>query len=331
MNFYPICIPTLNRYEHFKKCVESLANNTHAGNTELVIGLDYPPSEKYAEGYQKIKEYIPQISGFKKVTVFERTKNYGPGPNLQGLIDYCIEHYNAYILTEDDNVFSPCFLDYMNKALERFRDDDEIVSISGFNHIPFYDQGPANCYFSKNNSAWGMGLWKDKEEKFAEFLANNPRYYVDILHSPIKAFRLCKISPMKYDMLNDMIAGQKKWGDVMRSVFNIIEGKCQLVPALSLVRNEGNDGSGVNCGVAEDDTLLRQVISVEKFFNFSDEIGSCNTKDNRRNLYRELLPTDKGQRRKEIRRIWKRYKKNVNPIRRTRLFKWARNVFHRYF
>lgn len=47
---YPILIPTLDRYEHFKKCIESLAKNTHANKTELVIGLDYPPSEKYMDG-----------------------------------------------------------------------------------------------------------------------------------------------------------------------------------------------------------------------------------------------------------------------------------------
>ena len=49
-SMYPILIPTLDRYEHFKKCIESLAKNTHANKTELVIGLDYPPSEKYMDG-----------------------------------------------------------------------------------------------------------------------------------------------------------------------------------------------------------------------------------------------------------------------------------------
>ena len=52
MTFYPVIIYTLNRYEHFRRCVESLARNTHAEQTELVIGLDYPPSEKYVEGHR---------------------------------------------------------------------------------------------------------------------------------------------------------------------------------------------------------------------------------------------------------------------------------------
>ena len=43
MTFYPVVIPALNRYEHFKNCVESLAKNTLTGETELIIALDYPP------------------------------------------------------------------------------------------------------------------------------------------------------------------------------------------------------------------------------------------------------------------------------------------------
>ena len=64
MTYYPVIIPTLNRYEHFKNCVESLSNNLYANETELVVGLDYPPSEKYIDGWKKIKDYIPSIKGF---------------------------------------------------------------------------------------------------------------------------------------------------------------------------------------------------------------------------------------------------------------------------
>lgn len=46
LNDAPILIPTLNRYEHLKRCVESLAKNKLAKESELVIGLDYPPFQQ---------------------------------------------------------------------------------------------------------------------------------------------------------------------------------------------------------------------------------------------------------------------------------------------
>ena len=68
--FAPVIIPTLNRYDHFHRLVESLSKSPEAKETELVIGLDYPPSEKYMDGFCKIRDYIPTITGFRKVTVF---------------------------------------------------------------------------------------------------------------------------------------------------------------------------------------------------------------------------------------------------------------------
>src|SRR5574344_2091111 len=101
MNYYPVLIPTLCRYDHFYRCVESLSKNTYADKTELVIGLDYPPSDKYREGYEKIKAYIPTIKGFRKVTVFEHDHNLGANDNFFFLRDYCLWKYDAYIITED--------------------------------------------------------------------------------------------------------------------------------------------------------------------------------------------------------------------------------------
>ena len=124
MNFYPVVIPTLCRYEHFKECVVSLSKNIYASETELVIGLDYPPSEKYFEGYSHIKEYLSEIKGFKKVTIFENTKNLGSSKNSEQLITYALDNYDAYIYSEDDNIFSPFFLQFMNESLEKYRNDD---------------------------------------------------------------------------------------------------------------------------------------------------------------------------------------------------------------
>ena len=38
----PILIPTLCRYEHFVKCIQSLKENTLANESDLFIALDYP-------------------------------------------------------------------------------------------------------------------------------------------------------------------------------------------------------------------------------------------------------------------------------------------------
>lgn len=58
--YAPVLIPTLNRYEHFKRCLESLERCTGADMTDVYVGLDYPTSDKYRKGWQKIDLFLKE-------------------------------------------------------------------------------------------------------------------------------------------------------------------------------------------------------------------------------------------------------------------------------
>ena len=74
MIYAPVIIPTLNRYEHLKNCLESLSKCSGAENTEVYIGLDYPSRSEHLSGYKKIRDYLDNCGdlGFKKLTVIKR-------------------------------------------------------------------------------------------------------------------------------------------------------------------------------------------------------------------------------------------------------------------
>ena len=82
-NLAPVTIPTLCRYEHFKRCIESLSRCTLADKTEVYVALDYPAKESHWDGYNKIKDYLLSHKednlGFKKLIVIQRSRNYGLG------------------------------------------------------------------------------------------------------------------------------------------------------------------------------------------------------------------------------------------------------------
>ena len=114
MVYAPIIIPTLNRYEHLKRCVKSLQQNGWAKYTELYISVDYPAKESHWEGYRKVREYLEDgIEGFQKVNLFYQQANLGGRNNIQFLIQTVFELYDICIATEDDNEFSPCFIEFM--------------------------------------------------------------------------------------------------------------------------------------------------------------------------------------------------------------------------
>ena len=311
MKYYPVFIPTLNRFYHFKNCVESLSQCMYADKTELVIGLDYPPSEKYIEGYKQIKDYIPSIKGFAKVTLIEHTCNMGPGGNWASLVEYCESHYSAYIGSEDDNVFAPAFLDYMNRMLELYYNDDKILTISGYNFVDAYNQGEYTYYLSKDNCAWGTGYWVHKEKEINQDM-NDGLFYRHALYCREKAKKILNTYPALYGMLNSMIISNSHWGDVERTVYNILCDKYQVKPAMSLVRNCGYDGSGIHCGT-DDYGLSSQEISDLKAFDIGIGLGPADTYINRKALYNHALPPMERERKRALRNVYYIYRQNIWP------------------
>ena len=255
MIYAPVLIPTLNRYEHLRQCLESLSKCTLAEETEVYIALDYPPSDKYVEGWQKTRGYLYSIGNmnFKKIHLIERTENYGtwnPGDkgNAKYLIADISKKYDRYIFTEDDNVFSPCFLEYMNKGLELFKDNDKVFAISGYRWW-FPIKYENNTYFRQNvdYTPWGEGKWVRK---------NNDNF--------------------TGEWFNKQLTIRNIFSLLMRGEINVLGSLFEF--ARKEHRNIGLDGSGVtmpqNSGTVED--LYDSIeLSTDKHFEFSGTGYEC--------------------------------------------------------
>lgn len=248
--FAPVIIPTLCRYEHFKKSIESLMKCTHAEKTDVYIGLDFPNKDIQWNGYRKISAYLDILEKehkFRSLTVFRREQNYGLGKNgnARQLRNYVLSKYDRYIFSEDDNEFAPSFLDYINKGLSIFKDDKSVFAICGYRHF-FQFKFSQNTFFRENVdfNAWGYGIWKDRI-KFTEHI--DTQWFNNRLS--IKSFL-----NIKRDNGNDRcyhfytFAHTKNllFTDIVCSVFLYLSKFDVIMPRVSLVRNLGMDRSGEN-------------------------------------------------------------------------------------
>ena len=270
MTCYPVIIPTLNRFSHFKACVKSLANCAHASETELIVGLDFPPAEKYVDGWKKIKEYISQIKGFRNVEIVERNENFGSSKNSHSLQDYAITKYDAYIYTEDDNVFSPNFLDFINKGLEKYRNDENVIAVCGYSY-PVDWKTSENAVMQHNYfSAWGYGEWGSKRYSMLQSLSSE--FIKNALLDKSEYFELRKSLKNRIMTAFNFSRNEIPCMDITRSIYMTVKQKYVLMPAVSLVRNTGWDGSGEHCsnyGMKIKDIFSKQKISPETSFNLS--------------------------------------------------------------
>lgn len=241
---YPVIIPTLNRHEHLRCCVESLAMNSYAKDTELIIGLDYPPTEKYKAGYEKIKDYLPSITGFNKVTVLAAQQNLGVVENCKRLREYVRSRgFDGFIFTEDDNEFSPNFLEYMNWGLNTFRDDNSILGVCGFKRVDV-DFLENNVYKYPKFNAWGCGFLfskYEKKEKYNDF--NLLQEWIDS-----QSIRICFTDKVRVARaVLSMLKRKTILGDFLTNMVPL-EERNFIFPKKSMVRNHGWDGSGLHGG-----------------------------------------------------------------------------------
>ena len=261
MSYAPIMIPTLCRYEHLVKCVESLAANSLASETELYIGLDYPTKESHWEGYRKIEQYLVSIEGFKKVHNVKREYNYGAERNSHELKKLIFEKYDRVIFTEDDNIFSPNFLEYINQALDKYNDDTGILAVCGYLHLADYpEMRNCTCIRLPAYDAWGYAIWRDRYEDYETDFS-----YETVIHTLTSFKQTIKIARKRIFTIFALllIVNEKDvFGDTMYARKLLLENKKCIFPTISKVRNYGRDGSGTHASVEDQNAYENQRIDV---------------------------------------------------------------------
>ena len=272
MSYYaPVLIITLNRFEHFVRCVNSLAKCTNAERTDLFIALDYPFKETHWAGYKKIEEFLDEIYGFKSVNIIKRSINFGPIKNFLDAQSQIFELYDRIIFSEDDNEFSPNFLDYINKGLDKFDNYENVLAVCGYCFPLEYPKDyKFNYYFYQRYSAWGTGTWKKKfpaeiewnYNKLYEFMKN--KKYANILKSQAERH---------YFRVLDCIKDKETiYGDEILILICIIKNQYCVYPIESKVRNHGHDGTGIHGGLLFNNPYIKQIIDCKKDFEFDENV-----------------------------------------------------------
>ena len=278
--YAPVVLLALDRFNHFKACLESLEKCTWAENTDVYVALDYPPSSKYRAGWLKLCKYLEKkevCNLFKKLIVVKRDRNYGlgySGSNFEAILSDLQHKYDRYICLEDDNILSPNYLVYMNKGLEKFKDDDRISFVCGYNYpMEFPESYKNNFYISKHISSWGYGTWFSKEEPIKKY------YDLDFLKGLLRdkeSFKkLMKYKTSTVYSIINMLKNNIVYGDSSIGAYLCLEDKYCIFPTISKVKNIGSDGTGANAKSKYDkqtNYYLTQLIDKEHKFEFSDDI-----------------------------------------------------------
>ncbi len=239
----PIALFVYNRLDHTRRTVDSLKQNLLAQESDLIIFSDASKSELQAAKVRDVRDYISQISGFKSITIVERETNYGLAKSIIDGVTKVVNKYGRTIVLEDDLVTSAYFLKYMNEALEKYADDERVISIHGY--VYPVKQSLPETFFLRGADCWGWATWR---RGWAHF---NPdgQYLLDELkrRKLIGMFNLNGAYSFS-EMLKAQIKGSNDSWAVRWHASAFLADKLTLYPGRSLVHNIGHDGSGAHCG-----------------------------------------------------------------------------------
>ncbi len=277
MVYAPVVVPTLCRFEHFKKLVESLQKNEWAKYTDLYIAVDYPAKPAHEDGHRKICEYLDAgIEGFNEVIIEKRTENYGAAKNSADITKKIRDKYDRWIYMEDDIEVAPSFLEFMDKALEKYKDDPRVLRICGFSY-PLISKPPSNYSELTLINAWGAGFWADKVIWGKAPLA----YFRKKFRNYIHARRCIENNALSYEYMLDCILYAKPplCGDLKNSAYATINHMYAIAPVTSLVRNNGFDGSGLHCDSTQCEQFDAISMDESAHFDFRGELHRLTKED----------------------------------------------------
>lgn len=239
----PIALFVYNRLSQTTKTVEALKNNLLASESELYIFSDAPKSEADFSLVAAVRYYINKISGFKKITIINREANFGLSKSIIDGVTRLANEFGRVIVLEDDLVTSHYFLQFMNEALNIYKDDEKVISVHGY-LIPVKEKLP-EAFFLRGAECWGWATWKRGwdliELDGKKLLGEIKKRKLD------KKFDLDGGYPYT-QMLVDQIEGWNNSWAIRWLASAFLKDKLTLYPGRSLVKNIGFDNSGVHSG-----------------------------------------------------------------------------------
>jgi hypothetical protein len=243
MRYAPICIFTFNRLSETKQTLAALQQNFLANESDLCIFSDGARNEQERQKVNAVREYLKTIDGFRSVTIFESDGNKGLANSIINGVSRILENCEKVIVLEDDLITAPNFLDFMNKALDYYQEEQNIQSISGYS-LSLKDK-KKTVYFQTRPGSWGWATWKDR---WNPDIFNKVEIRNAIQEDPtvLKRFKRNCGNDMATMLLGSINNNNDSW--YVRWAFDHFRKEHYSVfPAYSFVQNIGFNPEGTHC------------------------------------------------------------------------------------
>jgi len=172
---------------------------------------------------------------------------------IWSIVDRCV-------FLEDDDIPAISYFRFCADLLEKYKDDERIQCICGFNHVGKWEKCSSDYFFSRQGAIWGMATWKKRMEEYGDFSYGKDNYIMGLLKQRTRR------NPTAWARLNAYINNKTYEGHVPSSefyseFFMYAQNRLQIVPKYNLISN-----IGVGCDSEHFDTINTLPRGIRKMF-----------------------------------------------------------------
>ena len=207
--------------------------------SRLYVAADGPRENREGEKEKVnlVRKIVTKVDWECDVKTLFREKNLGCGIGVSEAITWFFKHENEGIILEDDDLPHQDFFLFCETMLSRYRNNHDILTISGNNFQNGKIRGDGSYYFSKYFHSWGWATWRRSWETYSRDILFWPQWKKSIAWKKkfpdnIERTYWKKIFDMIYETNFDSMAYPFNACIMYRNGLNII-------PNVNLVSNIG--------------------------------------------------------------------------------------------
>jgi SAM-dependent methyltransferase len=143
---------------------------------KLLVVADGPRFPEEADKCERTRAIIKRVDWDCEVLTDFSELNLGCKRRISTGLDWVFSKVEEAIILEDDCLPAPSFFGFCEELLEKYRDDERVMHISGDNFQNGQSRTEYSYYFSRYSHVWGWASWRRAWQHYDVGLKTWPRY-----------------------------------------------------------------------------------------------------------------------------------------------------------
>lgn len=207
----------------------------------LLVIADGPRPEREGEAArcQQVRQIATAVTWDCELLTNFSDVNLGSRRRVVSGLDWAFQLVEEAIILEDDVLPDPSFFPFCAEMLERFRGDEKVATIGGFNVAADGIQLPYSYCFSELTPLWGWATWRNRWAKYDEHMSTWP----EVVSSGMVSDLFYEKTVLRYwqpifQAMYDGTATVDAW-DYQWTYMQLTSRALCVLPSLNLITNIG--------------------------------------------------------------------------------------------